>query len=92
MSFQFYESVDKPLGFTAMSLGEFYRLIKQVCSDSLEFHLCRGDFERWLSDVCGNQKLAQEIAALKTADLKGEELRKTLLEIIDAKCGIAELL
>jgi predicted transcriptional regulator len=92
MSFQFYEAVDKPLGFTARSLGEFYRLIKQVCSDSLEFHLHRGDFERWLSDVCGNQKLAQEIAALKTADLKGEELRKTLLKIIDAKCGIAELL
>lgn len=92
MSFQFYEAVDKPLGFTARSIEEFYKSIKQVCSDSLEFHLHRGDFERWLSDVCGDKKLAQEIAALKTAELKSEELRIALLKIIDAKYGMEELL
>jgi predicted transcriptional regulator len=92
MSFQFYECMDKPLGLTARSIEEFYKAIKQVCTDSLEFHLCRGDFERWLSDVCGDKKLAQELAALKTDELKGEELRTALLKTIDTKYGVEELL
>lgn len=91
-SFQFYVDVDKPLGFTAKSMDEFYRSIKQVCSDSLEFHLHRGDFARWLSDVCRDQKLAEEIESLKPANLKGEEVRKALLKTLDDKYGIGELL
>ena len=40
--FSFYVEVDKPLGFSAQSFEEFYRLAKQVCSDALEFHLYQG--------------------------------------------------
>ena len=90
--FSFYVDVDKPLGFSAQSLEEFYRLAKQVCSDSLEFHLFRGDFENWFQDVLGDKELAFDVSALETTGLKGEELRKALLNAIDARYGIGELL
>lgn len=89
--FNFYVDVDKPLGFSATSLDEFYRLIKQVCSDSLEFHLYRGDFEKWLKEVCKDEDLAKAFGTLKAEELNGEELRKALLKALDAKYGIGEL-
>jgi hypothetical protein len=92
MSFNFYVDVDKPLGFAANSLEEFYRFIKQVITDSLEFHLYRGDFENWLKDVCKDPELAEAFGALKMEQLKGEDLRKALLKAVDAKYGVGELL
>lgn len=92
VAFHFYVGVDKPLGFSAQSLAEFYRTAKQVCSDSLDFHLYRGDFERWLSDVCKDTELSESVGSLKTAGLRGEELRKAMLKAIDAKYGVGELL
>jgi predicted transcriptional regulator len=92
MGFHFYVEVGKPLGFSAQSLEEFYRVIRQVCSDSLEFHLYRGDFENWLREVCKDSELAEAVGNLKTDNLKGEDLRKALLKIIDAKYGVGDLI
>ena len=91
-AFHFYLGVDQPLGFSARSLEEIYRLISQVCSDAIDFHLYRGDFERWLSDVLNDKELAIEIAEFRTEGLKGDELRKALLKAVDAKYGVGELL
>jgi hypothetical protein len=90
--FSFYVGVDKPLGFSARSLEEFYRMVKQVCSDSLDFHLYRGDFENWIRQVIGDQILADEVAAAKSSGLNGEDLRKALLKAIDDRYGVGELL
>jgi predicted transcriptional regulator len=92
MAFQFYVDIDKPLGFSALSIGEFYREVREVCSDSLEFHLYRGDFENWLRDVCKDFELTEAFGGVKTEGLKGEDLRKALLKAIDAKYGVGELL
>ncbi len=92
MVFHFYVGVDKPLGFSAQSLEEFYRYIKQVTSDSLEFHLYRGDFENWLREVCKDTELAKVVGSFKADALKGEELRKAFLKAIDEKYGVGELL
>jgi predicted transcriptional regulator len=91
-TFQFYVGVDKPLGFSANSLEEFYRVAKEVCSDALDFHLYRGDFENWFRDVLGDKELAEEVGGLKTAALTGEDFRKALLKAIDARYGVGELL
>jgi len=91
-SFQFYVDVEKPLGIFAQSLEEFYRQIKQVCSDSLDFHLYRGDFEKWIRDVLGDNELADEVSNLKELKLNGEELRKDLAKTIDSRYRIGELL
>ena len=92
MGFNFYVDVDKPLGFSAQSLEEFYRFTKQVVTDSLEFHLYRGDFENWLREVLKDGELAEAVGNLKADGLKGEDLRKALLKAIDARYGIGELL
>jgi hypothetical protein len=92
LGFDFYVDFGKPLGFTALSLVQFYRFIKQVTTESLEFHLYRGDFENWLNDVVKDEELAETFGVLKPAGLKGEDLRKALLKAVDAKYGVGELL
>jgi Predicted transcriptional regulators len=91
-AFSFYIAEGKPLGFSAHSLEEFYRLIKQVTSDSLDFHVPRCDFENWLRDVVGDHELALDFSEPRAAGLHGEDLRKRLLAIIDFRYGINELL
>jgi DNA-binding Lrp family transcriptional regulator len=90
--FHFYYGIDQSSDFTAESLEQFYRLIKQISAESLEFHLYRGDFENWLKEACKDPELASAFEGVKAADLKGDELRKELLKVLDAKCGIEELL
>jgi hypothetical protein len=90
-AFYFYVDVGKPLGFSARSIEEFYRAVKQVTSDSLGFHLYRGDFENWVSQILSDKEMAAEIAALKAEDYSGEELRKALLKSIDSHYGVGEL-
>ncbi|MCL5877327.1 MAG: DUF5752 family protein [Candidatus Bathyarchaeota archaeon] len=91
-AFRFFLTVDKPLGFSAHSIEEFYRLIKQVVSDSLGFHVYRGDFENWLRDVVHDEALAGEVEKIRAYDLEGEELRKALLKAVDDRYGVGELL
>lgn len=90
--FHFYVALSKPLGFSAFSLVEFYRQIRQVTSDALEFHLYRGDFENWLREIVQDSELASGVGSLKAENLQGEALRKALLKAIDAKYGVGELL
>ena len=92
MSFSFYVEIDKPMGFTAHSMQEFYSFIKQVIVDSIEFHLYGSDFENWLKDVYKDSELAETFGALKTKELKGEDLRKELLKAIDEKYGVVDLI
>ena len=80
------------MGFTANSLVEFYRSVKQVTTDSLEFHLYRGDFEKWLSEVAGDVELAEVIGKLRSGELKGEKLRKAILKAVNDKYGVGDLL
>jgi predicted transcriptional regulator len=91
-SFHFYYGINQPSNFTAESLEQFYRSIKQVSAESLEFHLYRGDFENWLKEACKDRELASEVERVKAADLKGEDLRKELLKVINVRSGIEELL
>ncbi len=92
MGFHFYFGINQPTDLTAKTLEEFYKAIKQVSVDSLEFHLYRGDFENWLKEACKEPELANEIGGVKAAGLKGEELRADLLKVLDAKYGIRQLL
>jgi len=85
MGFHFYFGIDLPADLTSKTLQEFYRAIKQVSVGSLEFHLYRGDFENWLKEACKEPELADKIGGVKTAGLKGEELRAELLKVLDAK-------
>ena len=73
-------------------MKNFTKMIKQVSVGSLEFHLYRGDFENWLKEACKEPDLADKVECMKTAGLKGEDVREELLEVLDAKYRIKELL
>lgn len=49
--------------------------MKEIDSQSLEFHLYREDFQRWIRDVLANEELAEELHKITRLNLKGESLR-----------------
>ncbi len=92
MGFHFYNGIDSSTALTALTLEEFYRFIKQVNVDSLEFHLYRGDFENWLKEACKEAELADQIGCIKAVGFTAEELRKELLRLLDSKYDIKDLM
>jgi predicted transcriptional regulator len=86
-AFHFYTGIGQPTGFSAESLKELYEIIKRVAVGSVEFHLYRGDFENWIKAVFKDEALANELSSLKSADVKGEELRQEVITAIAAKYG-----
>ena len=86
-AFHFYTGVGQPTGFSAESLKDFYEIVKRVAAESLDFHLYRGDFENWIRNALKDVALADEFASLKSAVLKGEELRQKMLKAIATRYG-----
>ena len=86
-AFHFYTDIGQPTGFSAESLKELYEIIKRVAVGSVEFHLYRGDFENWIKAVFKDAALADEFASLKSANVKGEDLRKEIITAIAEKYG-----
>jgi predicted transcriptional regulator len=75
--FHFYAGLNKPLNLYAHSLQDFSDKIQKINTDSLEFHVNRGDFEAWFTCI-GDEELAKKMALLKEKKLSGEELRSKL--------------
>jgi hypothetical protein len=81
-AFYFFTSIGNYTGENASSLKEFMEKINEVNVKSLEFHLYRGDFEKWIDEVLEDAQLAEEIRKLKRANLTGESLRNQLYVIV----------
>ncbi len=83
--FFFYTGVgsDKFTGISACSLSDFREKVKTVDVKSLEFHIPRGDIERWVRDVLGDEELAEEIERIGRLRLEGELLRNRILNTLD---------
>jgi hypothetical protein len=84
-SFNFYADLGKPLGLQAHSLQDFCNKIPKVNSDSVDFHMSRGDFEAWFTAV-GDVELAKKTALLKQKKMGGEEQRNKLQDIVKNRC------
>lgn len=80
-AFYFFTSIGNYTGESATSLKEFMEKINEVNLKSLEFHLYRGDFEKWLTEVLEDKELAEEIKKLKITPV-GEALRSHLYTIV----------
>ena len=78
-AFYFFTSFGNYSGHRAMSLEEFAHEIAEVEIASLEFHLYRGDFEKWITEVLEDKKLARRISDLKHFEPVGNALRDQLL-------------
>lgn len=74
-AFYFFASVGNYVGENASSPEEFLEKVKDIDSKSLEFHLYRGDFDKWIGQVWGYEELAGKMRKIEKLNLKGEPLR-----------------
>ncbi len=81
-AFYFFTSIGNYTGESASSLKEFMDKINEVNVKSLEFHLYRGDFEKWITEVLQDEELTEEIRKLQRFNLTGEVLRNQLYIIV----------
>ena len=84
-AFYFFTSIGNYTGLSATSLKEFTEKINEVNAKSLEFHLSRGDFEKWTSEVLQDTELAGEIKRLQRFSLTGDALRNQLSIIVSRR-------
>ena len=90
-AFHFYIDMHKPINVYANGLREFAQQLETVDSASLEFHVCRGDFEKWFKSL-GDTELAKKMALLQAIKLTGEQLRAKLREIVEGRCSVLSAL
>jgi NDP-sugar pyrophosphorylase family protein len=81
-SFYFDTGLGQYSGILASSIQEFLDALKVVPMESLEYHIGRRDFEKWTKDVLGSVLLADNIRTLRRSQLKGEDLRVQLVDVV----------
>jgi len=77
-AFYFFTSIGNYSGVSAASLEEFIEKIKEVNIKSLEFHLYRGDFQKWADETLEDRELAERIGSLRILKPVGDALRDQL--------------
>ena len=77
-AFYFFTSIGNYTGESAASLKEFMDKINEVNVKSLEFHLYRGDFEKWIAEVLQDMELAGDVKRLQRFNFTGDTLRNQL--------------
>jgi len=84
-AFYFFTSIGNYTGQSAASLDEFLQRIKEVNIKSLEFHLYREDFEKWIYQTLGDAKLAEDIKGLRNMKVVGNALRDRLYFLVSRR-------
>ncbi len=96
--FHFMKSVSfvLPSGYSAIDLNEFIDALRKITIDSIYFHIFeaklrleRGgnDFSRWIESSLGDKELANEILSLDPYTQTLENLRQSLIKIIEKRIG-----
>jgi predicted transcriptional regulator len=85
-TFYFYNEINEYSGMYATSLPDFCEKVKSIDSRSIEFHILRKDFERWLESI-GDSSLANRMSAIRETETMGEELRRLVYEAARARCS-----
>jgi len=83
--FYFYVDIGEYTGVNAASYEDFLISIKKVKVESLNFHINRGDFEKWALNALKDEKLAKDIGRLKDQKLWGQALRNRLYRIVSER-------
>ena len=81
-AFYFFTSVGNYTGESASSLKEFLDKINVVDVKALEFHLYRGDFEKWIVEVLEDKELAMKVRNLREGNYSGITLKEQLYNIV----------
>lgn len=83
--FYFYIDIGNYTGMSASSYEEFLACVKRIKTKSLNFHLKRGDFEKWVSDILNDEVLAKKIEKIKNQKLWGQALRNRLYHTVSER-------
>jgi len=75
--FRFSRGIGDYTGQVAMSLEDFAEMLGEVDLKSINFHMERRDFEKWIIGVFGDEELAEMINRRKV--FQGENRRKELM-------------
>ena len=84
-AFHFYYDLNQPMGVHADSLKDFVDKIQNIDLRSIEFHIPRKDFARWIRSL-GDIELSKKMELLRMRQLSGENLRNTLSTTVKARC------
>lgn len=84
-TFYFYTGINQYSGLLANSLPDFCEKVKSADINSVEFHLIRKDFERWLENI-GDQELAKKMGIIRETEGSGQELRRLVYEAAKTRC------
>ena len=85
-AFYFFTTIGNCTGQSANSLEEFLSRIKEINEKSLEFHLFREDFEKWIALTIGDARLAKDIKTLRAQKATtGNDLREHLSLLISKR-------
>jgi hypothetical protein len=85
-----------PTNYIVSDLKEFAAALKKITLDSLYFHIFearlrlekgRNDFSKWIDDSVGDKALADRIASLDPYTRTLEDLRKTIIRIVERRIG-----
>ena len=82
--FLFYTAIGNFTRETATSLDSFENKLQTVPVDSVNFHLQRGDFQKWIKNSLGDDELAERINSISVT-LPSEDQRKELLAIVQTR-------
>ncbi len=80
--FHFHDESGRYLHQAAANLWEFRQRVEELPLSSIQHHLRRADFERWLREVLHDDELAHRVHRMRQGDLTGEPLRQALLDIV----------
>jgi hypothetical protein len=80
--FYFCDPSGSPNGRVAANLWEFNEMLKILPPATLEYHLKRGDFQKWLLEVLHDEELARRVQKLDTRGLLSETLQQMLVEVV----------
>lgn len=85
-----------PTAYVANDLREFVEILKKVTIDSIYFHMFEArlrlerktnDFSLWIEGAIGDKDLAGKILKLDPYTYTLEDLRKTIIQMIEKKVG-----
>ena len=81
--FRFSRGIGDYTGDVATSLEDFAEMLKTVDLGSIDFHMDRRDFEKWIRVIFGDDELAQAI--YRRTVFQGENRRKELMAAVIAR-------
>jgi hypothetical protein len=70
-------------GITATSMPEFAEKLRTIDQNSIDFHMQRKDFQKWIQNEFCDKELPKQIDNIRNEKVSNETLRQELLNTIN---------